>query len=93
MKKKTLFWLVAVFIAMYMMGCGHTARELGVGALRTAAAAMQDTGRICTNAAAAFGNIQTQPGGMDSMELDGMAVPSFEEAQTLAASQGWTLSN
>ncbi len=92
MQKKTLFWVVAIFIAMYFCGCGHTIREGGVGLLRTGAAAMQDTGRILSNGAAAFGGIQSQPGGMDSMELDGIAPPSFDEAQSLAAEMGWTLS-
>ena len=89
--KKVLIIITVLVILMYAIGCGSTAREICKAAPKVLSGVLEDTGRICSNGAKAL----AAPGvgdGLDSMALDGMDVPSFGEAQAMAATQGWRLS-
>ena len=93
-QKPIRWWIIAIlwvcgFVsgAVLVSGCGHTAREAGLGVLRTTSAAMKDTGRILTNGANAFGQVQGVPNGQpDSMQLDHEL--SIDQVRQLAAQYG-----
>ena len=75
-------------------GCGHTAREAGLGTLRTARAAMADTGRILVNGAQAFGDVgQTgdlPPTGQGSMASDNQPI-TRDQVDEIAARYGYSI--
>ena len=76
-----LVFLIGIISGLILVGgCGHTFREVGLAAVRVTGAAMADTGRICTNGAAAMGQVGPSNAGPDSMALD--AMPNGDQAVT-----------
>lgn len=76
-KRKRKAWMV--ILGLMCGGCGHTVREAGLAALRVTGAALEDTGRICSNGAKAMGKVgqvDALPEGvqeLDPQQLDEIA--------------------
>ena len=90
-----VLWLCGVVCGViYMAGCGATAREVCKATPKVLGGVLEDTGRICTNGARAMTSSTTSDlpaSGQGSMESDHKQVISFDEAQALAKSYGFSI--
>ena len=86
----------ALVITTAVSGCGEVARESVLAAGRITQAALKDTGRICTNGAAAFGGIgQTDVQSVSESDKtcpsEGLQPISMQQAMEFAKSQGYVI--